>query len=173
MEELYQQNAKIVYQYLYSMCKDEKLAEDLTQDTFLHAFESIERYDGSCKLSTWLCQIGKHLLYQTWEKQKREIPMDWDAEQSSCSLSSAANTEREALTKVELVEVLTDLQQLPQAMREVIYLRTLSDLSYKDIGQILGKSENWARINFYRGKEMLLKKRQEALERRKHDETKL
>lgn len=173
MEEIYKQNAKIVYQYLYSMCKDEKLAEDLTQDTFLHAFEAIERYDGSCKLSTWLCQIGKHLLYQTWEKQKREIPMDWDTEQLSGSPSSIANTEQDVLTKVELVEVLTELQQLPQAMREVIYLRTLSDLSYKDIGQILGKSENWARINFYRGKEILLKKRQGALERRKNDERKL
>lgn len=173
MEEIYKQNAKIVYQYLYSMCQDEKLAEDLTQDTFLRAFESIERYDDSCKLSTWLCQIGKHLLYQTWEKKKHELPLDWDAEQFSDSLSSTANTEQEVLTKVELVEVLTELQQLPQAMREVIYLRTLSDLSYRDIGQILGKSESWARTNFYRGKEILLKKRQGALERRKNDETEL
>lgn len=171
MEEIYKQNAKIVYQYLYSMCQDEKLAEDLTQDTFLRAFEAIERYDGSCKLSTWLCQIGKHLLYQTWEKKKREIPTDWETAQLSVALSSTADTEQEVLTKVELVEVLTELQQLPQAMREVIYLRTLSDLSYKDIGQILGKSESWARINFYRGKEILLKKRQGTLERRKNDET--
>lgn len=173
MEEIYRQNAKIVYQYLYSMCQDEKLAEDLTQDTFLHAFEAIERYDGSCKLSTWLCQIGKHLLYQTWEKKKREIPLDWDAEQFSGRISSSADTEHQVLTKVELMEVLTYLQQLPEAMREVIYLRTLSDLSYKDIGQILGKSENWARTNFYRGKEILLKKRQGASERRKNDETQL
>lgn len=170
MEEIYKQNARIVYQYLYSMCKDEKLAEDLTQDTFLRAFEAIDRYDGSCKLSTWLCQIGKHLLYQTWEKRKHEIPLDWDTEQSQECLLSPANTEAEALTKIELTEVLTDLQQLPPAMREVIYLRTLSDLSYRDIGQILGKSENWARTNFYRGKEILIKKRKTSLERRKYEQ---
>ena len=80
MEEIYKQNARIVYHYLYTLCKDENLAEDLTQETFLLAFQTFERYDGSCKLSTWLCQIAKHLLYQTWEKKKREIPLEWENE---------------------------------------------------------------------------------------------
>ena len=59
MEELYKQNAKIVYHFLYTRCKDTTLAEELLQDTFLKAFESMERFDGSCKISTWLCQIAK------------------------------------------------------------------------------------------------------------------
>ena len=155
MEEIYQQNAKIVYYYLYSLCKDETLAEDLTQDTFLRAIQSIDRFDGSCKLSTWLCQIAKHLLYQTWEKQKRELPLDWEKE----SLTPGhTNIEAQVLTKVELEEVLDALNALPPNMREVIYLRAISDLSYREIGKLLGKSECWARINFYRGKEILLKK---------------
>ena len=61
VEELYQENAKIVYHFLLSLCRDATLAEDLTQDTFLAAYQSLERYDGSCKLSTWLCQIARHL----------------------------------------------------------------------------------------------------------------
>ena len=80
MEEIYKQNARIVYHYLYSMCKDASLAEELTQETFLQAFKSYGSYDGSCKLSTWLCQIAKHLLYRTWEKKRREIPVEWDEE---------------------------------------------------------------------------------------------
>ncbi len=64
MKEIFRQNAKTVYGFLYSLCKDENLAEDLTQETFLKAIESIHRFDGSCKISTWLCQIAKHLLYQ-------------------------------------------------------------------------------------------------------------
>ena len=59
MEQLYRENAKIVYHYLLSLCHDQTLAEDLTQDTFLKAYQSLERFDGKCKLSTWLCQIGK------------------------------------------------------------------------------------------------------------------
>ena len=68
METLYKENAKIVYHYLYSRCKDEELSKDLTQETFLKAYESMERFDGSYKISTWLCQIAKHLLYRHWEK---------------------------------------------------------------------------------------------------------
>lgn len=159
MEEIYKQNVQIVYHYLFALCKDEALAEDLTQETFLRAFLAIHRYDGSCKLSTWLCQIGKHLLYQTWEKQRKEIPLDWEMEELHTSSQPKSDVEQHVISKIELEDVLLDLQALPQAMYEVICLRAISDLSYKEIGQILGKSENWARINFYRGKELLLKRR--------------
>ena len=75
MDKLYQQNARIVYRFLYSVCHDKQLAEDLTQETFLEAYKSIERFDGSCKISSWLCQIAKHLLYRHYQKTKREIPV--------------------------------------------------------------------------------------------------
>lgn len=61
MEELYKENAKIVYHFLYSRCHDAQLAEDLTQETFLRAYQSLDRYNGDCKVSVWLCQIAKHL----------------------------------------------------------------------------------------------------------------
>ena len=51
MDKLYQQNARVVYRFLYSVCHDKQLAEDLTQETFLEAYKSIERFDGSCKIS--------------------------------------------------------------------------------------------------------------------------
>ncbi len=61
MEELYEEYSKIVYHFLCSLCRDAMLAEELTQETFLQAFLSLERYDGGCKLSVWLCQIAKLL----------------------------------------------------------------------------------------------------------------
>lgn len=123
MEELYKQNAKVVYHFLYSRCKDEALAEELLQDTFLKAFESIERFDGSCKISTWLCQIARHLLYQHWEKSKKEVTVELKED-----ISAAYDTEMQAM----------------------------SDLSFREIGEILGKSENWARVTFFRAKKQLL-----------------
>lgn len=158
MEEIYRQNAQIVYRYLYALCRDRELAEDLTQETFLRAFLTIESFDGSCKLSTWLCQIGKHLLYQAWEKQKREIPTAWNDQPPDSETAIYRDAAGEAIARVELEGVLKELNSLPPAMREVIWLRAISGLSYREIGQILGKSENWARINFYRGKELLSKK---------------
>lgn len=76
MDELYRQNEKIVYYFLYKKCGDRQLAEDLTQETFLQAYESIGRFDGSCKISVWLCQIAKHLLYRHWEKHRHEVPLE-------------------------------------------------------------------------------------------------
>ena len=71
--------------------------------------------------------------------------------------SSGEDTERQVLARVELIDCLKELQKLPEQMREVVYLRVMSDLSYREIGEIRGKSENWARVNFYRAKELLLK----------------
>jgi len=153
MEEMYQKNAKTVYHYLLSLCHDQNLAEDLTQETFLRAYQSLERYDGSCKLSTWLCQIGKHLYYQHLAKHKHEIP----AEPAEKPAPKETAPEEAVLKRLELMDVLKEMQNLPDQMREVIYLRTMADLSFREIGEILGRSENWARVNFYRGKEHLLK----------------
>ncbi len=152
METLYRENVKIVSHYLYSMCKDEELTKDLTQETFLKAYESLERFDGSCKISTWLCQIAKHSLYRYWAKAGRQIPTEPDE-----TIPAKEDTERAALTRIELIDCLKELHALPEQQREVMYLRVMSDLSYREIGEIMGKSENWARVNFYRAKELLLK----------------
>lgn len=154
MEELYNENSKIVYHFLYSRCHDAALAEDLTQETFLQAYRSLERFDGSCKISVWLCQIAKHLHYRYLEKSGREIPTDDTA--FADKLSDTSSTENTAIAKCELLDVLKEMQKLPPQMREVIYLRVTGNLSFKEIGEIMGKSENWARVNFYRGKERLL-----------------
>lgn len=152
METLYRENVKIVSHYLYSMCGDEELVKDLTQETFLRAYESLERFDGSCKISTWLCQIAKHLLYQTFAKAGRQVLIEPDD-----TTPAKEDTEQTVLNRIELIDCLKELQKLPEQMREVMYLRVMSDLSYREIGEIMGKSENWARVNFYRAKELLLK----------------
>lgn len=154
MDELYEENAKIVYHYLCSICHNKQLAEDLTQETFLQAYKSLDRFDGKCKVSTWLCQIAKHLFYQYLEKNKHEVPMEMD-EQTPAN----EDIQKKVMMRYELLDVLKDMQKLPAQMREVMYLRITGDLSFKEIGEIMGRSENWARVNFYRGKEGLLKRR--------------
>ncbi len=152
MEELYKQNSKIVYYFLYSMCKDEALSEELLQETFLKAFESLERFDGSCKISTWLCQIAKHLLYQHWNRVNRAFVTELDEQ-----MITTDNTELQAIQRVELADIWEKLQQMPKDMRQVVSLRVMSDLSFKEIGAMMGKSENWARVIFFRAKKQLLK----------------
>ena len=71
MDSIYQEYASLVYRFLYSYTHDAQWSEELMQETFLRAVTSIHRYDGSCKLSVWLCQIARHILYQELRKKKR------------------------------------------------------------------------------------------------------
>lgn len=151
MEELYKENAELVYHFLLSKCRDVGLAEDLTQETFLQAIKSIDSYNGSCKISVWLCQIAKHLLYRHWEKKREDIPL----EEADWMLSDGTEVERQVLAREELSSVLDRLRKLPANMREIVYLRVAEELSFKEIGRIMGRSENWARVNFFRAKELL------------------
>ncbi len=155
MEELYKENAELVYHFLLSKCRDADLSEELTQETFLQAIKSINRYNGACKISVWLCQIAKHLLYQHWEKHKVNIPL----EEADWMLSEGSEVDRQVLAREELLNVLGKLHELPVNMREVVYLRASVGLSFKEVGRIMGESENWARVNFFRAKELLKKER--------------
>lgn len=152
MEELFRENAKLLYSYLRSLCHDESLAEELTQETFYKACLSIDRYDETCKFSTWLCQIGKHTYYQYLEKNKRTVVAEIDENQSITKISA----ERQALSRMELVDTLKHLHSLSEDMREVIYLRSLGDLSFREIGDIMGRSENWARVTYFRARTQLI-----------------
>lgn len=61
MDAIYREYADPVFKYLMTLCRDEDTAQELTQETFYQAVRSVGRYDGRCKVSTWLCQIAKHL----------------------------------------------------------------------------------------------------------------
>ena len=152
MEKIYQEYAQTVYRFLLSQCHDPHTAEDLTQETFYQAVRSVERFDGSCKLSTWLCQIAKHLWYQQLRKQNREEAMP--PEGIDISVPSA---EEAAAARLGHLELLRQIHSLPDPMREVVYLRAFGGLSFREVGDVLGKTENWARATFFRGKERLRK----------------
>ena len=150
MNAIYRQHAQTVYKFLLSQTRDEDLAEELTQETFCQALRSIDRFDGRCKVSVWLCQIAKHLWYQHLRKQKREVPLP--EEGVDVPLPSA---EEETLDQEGRLELLRQVHQLPEAQKEVVYLRAFGGLSFREIGDVLGKTETWARVTFYRGKEKL------------------
>lgn len=102
--EMYEENAKAVYKYLFCLTHNADLAEDLTQETFYQAAKRIDGFRGECKISVWLCQIGKRLWYKELERQKRqEIPLSEMAQEPQ----SFEHIENDYLLNVEKVEVLS------------------------------------------------------------------
>lgn len=150
-DAIYRQYAQTVYHFLLSQTRDETLAEELTQETFYQAIRSIDRFDGSCKLSVWLCQIAKHLFYQHLRKTRRETAVEELPE------SLVPSAEDEALAGSGQVELLKRVHALPPQQREVVYLRSFGGLSFREIGDVLGRTEVWARVTFHRGREILRK----------------
>lgn len=155
MDEIYQKYAQMVYRYLLSKTRSEDLAEELTQETFYQAIKSIGRYDGSCKISTWLCAIAKNQLLAYYRKRPAEE--DVDAQPGL----SGASAETEFLDTEHRVELMRKLHSCPEPYREILYLRIFGGLSFKEIGEIMGKTENWARVSYYRAKERLKKEVEE------------
>lgn len=150
MQQIYREYAKTVYKYLLSLCHNEDLAEELTQETFYQAVRSIGRYDGSCKISVWLCQIAKHLWYHHLRKAKREVPLPEED-----PLPPVPSAEAAVLESSGQMELLRLVRALPEPGREVVYLRAFGGLSFREIGDVLGRTETWARVTFYRAKERL------------------
>ena len=150
MDEIYQQYAQTVYRYLLSLTRDADLAEELTQETFYQAIRSIDRYNGSCKLSTWLCAIAKRVLLTWRRKHPAQEEMTEDA-------GLAASAEAEVIQKQGRMALIARMHELPEPGREVMYLRVFGGLSFAEIGEVHGKSENWARVTYYRMKEKLRK----------------
>ena len=172
MEEVYRAHAQTVYRYLLSRTGDPDVSEELTQETFYQAVKSANKFNGSCAVVTWLCAIAKNKLREFERKRNRELQIDDTdkAEERSGTCAGACQTDAQTVTSAEAqiissenrVELMRTLQQLDGAAREVIYMRLFGELSFREIGEVLGRSENWARVTYYRGKERLKKTISEA-----------
>lgn len=149
MEEIYRTYERMVYQFLYLRTHDAQWAQDLMQETFLRAVASISRYDGSCKLSVWLCQIAKHVLWQELRRKKQTESVELD---DSLPDLLTPDTEHQVLWHEDRRELYQAIHGLSDHEREVVLYRLTGELSFREIGEILGKSENWARTVFYRAK---------------------
>ena len=148
IEEIYKEHSNTVYKYLFCLTGNEDLSEELTQETFAIAVKEIKKFKGNCKVSVWLCQIAKNLWYDEWRKNKKLANKDYDL----LNIETEEKVEDEVISNDEKITLYKKMQSLDEKTREVIYLRITGELSFKEIGDILNKTENWARVTFYRGK---------------------
>lgn len=163
MEQIYRQHFHTVYRYLRCLTgQNESLAEELCQETFFQAVKSVHRYRGECTISTWLCQIARHVWMHDLQKKRHrnEISLEGSLEQNPEDfifryLISKSDTENTALHRLQSQKVLQAIRQLEPTSRQVLLYRLVGQLSFREIGDILGHTENWARVTFFRGRKKL------------------
>lgn len=154
-ETFYKDNYPIVYGYLLSLCGDPHLAEELTAEVFLKAVEKIHTYDPQYKPSTWLCTIGRNLYLNECKRKKRTVSLTEDL---PCT---APSPETLYIQKEQAQAVIEAAQRLPEEQRRILFLR-LQGMSFRSIGLALGKSENWARVTYFRAKAKIIQETEET-----------
>jgi RNA polymerase sigma-70 factor (ECF subfamily) len=152
LESIYRQYSDTVFRFLMSKTGSVELAEELTQETFYQAVKSIDRYDGSSRITSWLCGIAQNVLYAHLRaRQKDPLPLEDVPEQPVVS------TEDLVVTRDETRAILEAIRELPDPGGEIMRMRIFGGLSFKQIGAILGRTEVWARVNYYRAKQSVIK----------------
>lgn len=149
IEQIYKEYFETVKKYLFCLTKNNDTAEELTQETFYKAVTKIDTFKGNCKMSVWLCQIAKHLWYNELKKNKRLKSIE------DLEIVSEDEIETKVIFNDDKLDMYKRMQKLDDKTREVMYLRTTGELNFKEIATILNKTENWARVTFYRGKQKL------------------
>ena len=157
LDAVYRAHSASVYRFLLAKTGSRQLAEELTQETFYQAVRSIDRFDGSCEITTFLFGIAKNVWYNACRKgQKTAVPLE---ETEPMAVPSA---ETDVLARMGREEIISAVHRIPEPGREVLYLRLLGSLSFAEIGAILGRTENWARVTYYRAKQLLIKEMKQA-----------
>lgn len=116
--EIYSEHFSDVYKYVLSLCRNEAIAEEITQDTFFKAMRSIDQFHGTCKLYVWLCQIAKNTYFSHYQKQKRTV-----SQTDGDFTDLFSNVENDYLDKEAAMRLHSLLHNLNEPYKEVFTLR--------------------------------------------------
>ena len=152
-EKIYRTYFNDVFLYIRRLSKDDHLAEEITSETFFKAMRSLDSFRRDCDIRVWLCQIAKNCYFSYLKKAGRTEPLD-DTGFLNLSLQDES-VEEHLLRQDEAQQVQKILHNLPDPYKEVFMWRVFADLSYKQIGQIYGKSDNWACVTYHRARNMI------------------
>lgn len=151
IKSYYEEYGRKVYLYLMSLCSDADTAEELTQETFYQAIRSLSKYRGDCSVYTWLCGIAKNMWLRELKRRKNNTVVEPDYSEADNSHTPDEISE----LRYSKMNLLKQIHELPENEKEIVLLRATGELSFREIGEIFGKTENWARVTFYRAKQKL------------------
>ncbi len=150
-EVIYTEHFQDVNRYVYSLCRDASLAEEITQEAFFRAMESLDKFNGNCRIYVWLCQIAKNTYFTYTKKQRRYIQM----EEITSNIPSETDMEGCFADRQNAQRIYEALKLLEKPYQEVFSLRIFGELPFEKIGLLFGKTDSWARLVFYRAKQKL------------------
>lgn len=146
LELVFEKYYKYVKSYAVSLCFDEALAEDITQETFYKAFKNIDKFRNNCRIETWLCRIAHNEFVSLKRRKKTENIDDYSF------LSTYDNALEKTEDKETAQKILEISTTLPSPYKEVFYMKALGEVSFTVIAEVFGKTESWARVTYHRAR---------------------
>lgn len=151
-EEVYRTYFREVELYLRAICKDELLAEELTEQVFFQALKALPTFRGDCDIRTWLCAMGRNLYLSHLRRQKPTESID-----ELQIPDPRRSIEEQVSDKQQALAIHKVLHDLPEPYKEVFSLRVFGQLSFTDIGGLFGKTANWACVTYHRARQKIQK----------------
>lgn len=152
-EKIYRTYFDDVFLYIRRLSNNEHIAEEITSETFYKALRSIDTFRGDCDIRVWLCQIAKNSFY-TYLKKVGQVDILAD-EGSLNRITEDKSVEELLCRKEEAMRIQKILHDVPEPYREVFMWRVFAELSYKQIGSIFHKTDNWACVTYHRARNMI------------------
>lgn len=150
-DEIYRLYADDIYRFLLKLTQNEAISQDILQETMLKAIISADKFKENCSIKTWLCTIAKNEYYNYLKRSdNKNLALNEDLQSHENTLDNYFSDRMQAL---ELHSVLHNLEE---PYKEIFTLRVFAELKFNEIGKIFGKSENWARVTFFRAKEKII-----------------
>ena len=150
-EKIYDTYFDDVYLYVRRLSGNEHVAEEIASETFFKAMSSIKNFRGECDIRVWLCQIAKNSYFSYLKKNGKTIGFD-DVKLQDLADPNALLPRKIPNEKEDIRQAQKAVHTLPELYREVFMWRVFAELSFKQIGQIFNKSENWACVTYHRAR---------------------
>ena len=147
IEAIYERYFKDVFLYTYALSKDQHIAEDITSETFIKAIDSIDGFRGDSDIRVWLCQIAKNFYFSNLRKHRNTVSLE-----SIGDIAYSSDPDARMMTAEDSLKLHQSLHQLKDPYKEVFSLRVFGELSFKQIGSLFNKTDNWACVTFHRAK---------------------
>lgn len=144
-----------VYCYVLALCRSDVDAQDITQETFLKAIKSADRFEGNSSLYTWMCAIAKNIWLNRCKKEGREVSCEQPGILSATGETPLEERIAEEDMSMRIHEV---LHQLNEPYKEVFTLRVFGQLSFAQIAHLFSKTESWGRVTYHRARKMITEK---------------
>ena len=162
-DQIYSTYFKPVYLYVMQLSGSEHIAEEITSETFFKAINSMDSFRGDCDMRVWLCQIAKNTYFSYLKKNKKVLSIDESDLQNVVDPDACIDVQIGEQEEARLIRKI--LHDMSDPYKEVFMWRVFGELSFKEIADLYGKTDNWACVTYHRARKMI----QNRLEEIEHE----